>query len=107
MGEDSFNAWPAFLGSDEVIRESIIHQDISGTLGIRNGNWKLIQATRKTKIDDGNKFAVFNMENDWKESCNLIDSQPGVFAQLKSLLATQKADGRTVKQRADRGITAR
>jgi len=30
MGEDSFNALPALLGSDEVIRETILHHDIAG-----------------------------------------------------------------------------
>jgi arylsulfatase A-like enzyme len=95
MGEDSFNAWPAFLGRDEVIRESILHHDISGALGIRSGRWKLIQATRKTKIDDGQKFAVFDMAKDWKETTNLIEEQLAIFEELKALIAEQKANGRT------------
>ena len=95
MGEDSFNAWPALLGSDEVIRESILHHDISGALGIRSGRWKLIQATRKTKIDDGQKFAVFDMAKDWKETTNLMEEQPQTFEELKALIAEQKAEGRT------------
>jgi arylsulfatase A-like enzyme len=97
MGEDSFNAWPAFLGSETVIRESIIHQDITGPLGIRNGKWKLIHAARKTKIDGGEKYAVFDMETDWRESVNLIQSQPETFESLKTLLEKQKADGRTIR----------
>jgi arylsulfatase A-like enzyme len=96
MGEDSFNAWPAFLGSDEVIRESIIHQDISGTLGIRHKKWKFVPAARKTKLDPGDKFAVFDMENDWRETTNLIETHPELAEQLKALLREQKADGRTV-----------
>jgi arylsulfatase A-like enzyme len=96
MGEDSYNAWPAFLGSDEVIRESIIHQDISGTLGIRNGKWKIISATRKTKIDGGKKSAVFNMDKDWRETTNVIEEYPEVAEQLKTLMAKQKSDGHTV-----------
>lgn len=95
MGEDSFNAWPAFLGRDEVIRESILHHDISGALGIRSGRWKLIQATRKTKIDDGQKFAVFDMAKDWKETTNLIEEQLAIFEELRALIAEQKANGRT------------
>jgi len=95
MGEDSFNAWPAFLGGDEPIRTSIIHQDISGTLGIRDGKWKLIQAARKTKIDDGKRFAVFDMEKDWRETTNRHDTEAHVASGLKALLTRQKQDGRT------------
>jgi hypothetical protein len=79
-----------------VIRESIIHQDITGPLGIRSGWWKLIQAARKTKIDDGKKYAVFDMDNDRRELVNLIQSQPATFESLKMLLEKQKADGRTI-----------
>ena len=101
MGEDSFNAWPAFLGSNEVIRESILHHDISGTLGIRNGRWKIIQATRKTKIDGGKKFAVFDMEKDCKETTNVIAEHPQVATELKALLEKQKDDGRTILHRSE------
>ena len=65
-------------------------------LGIRSGRWKLIQSARKTKIDDDEKYAVFDMENGWQESVNLIRSQPETFERLKSLVAKQKADGRII-----------
>ena len=64
---------------------------------VRSGRWKLIQAARKTKIDEGEKYAVFDMENDWQESVNLFHSQPETFERLNSLLAKQKADGRTIR----------
>ena len=95
MGEDSSNALPALLGGDDVIRESILHHDISGALGIRSGRWKLIQATRKTKIDDGQKFAVFDIAEDWRETTNLIEERPELLKELKALIAEQKAEGRT------------
>ena len=100
MGEDSFNAWPAFLGSDDVIRRSLISQDITGALGIRDGKWKYVVAARKTKIPDGKKAALFDMEVDWQETTNLIDQYPEVAERLRTLRAKQKQDGRTVGRKA-------
>jgi len=100
-GEDSFNAWPAFLGSEEMVRESIIHQDIIGPLGIRNGKWKYVVAARKTKLDPGDKEAVFNMEVDWRETANVAATHPEILQDLRVLLQKQKKDGRTATHRAD------
>lgn len=95
MGEDSFNVLPTLLGSREVIRQSIIHQDITGTLGIRSGTWKFVPAARKTRLDPGDLFAVFDMAEDWRETTNLAEKHPGRAEELKTLLTKQKAAGRT------------
>lgn len=99
MGEDSLNILPHFFGSEKAIRTSIIHQDIRGALGIRNDKWKYIQAAGKTKIPNGKKFALFNMESDWRESTNLGDKHPEIVSSLRTLLKKQKNNGRTAPNR--------
>jgi hypothetical protein len=61
---------------------------------------KLIQATRKTKIDGGKKFALFGVTDDWKETTNLVGEHAEAHAQLTVLLKKQKEDRHTVMRRA-------
>jgi len=90
MGEDSFNALPALLGSDEPIRDSIIHHDIRGNLGIRKGPWKLLVGRQYGGV------RLYNIEQDVLETTDVAARHPEIVAELKVLLAKQKADGRTV-----------
>ena len=46
------------------------------TLGVRNGDWKLV-------VDvTGDKFELFNLVNDWKEENNLAESNPEMAQRL-------------------------
>ena len=41
-GEDSFSMLPLFQGSDEQIRDHVVHHSISGKFAIRDQRWKLV-----------------------------------------------------------------
>jgi N-acetylgalactosamine-6-sulfatase len=54
------------------------------SLGVRNGDWKLV-------VDvSGDKYELFNIKNDWKEEDNLADSNPEKTKELLSLIKEWK-----------------
>lgn len=83
MGEDSYNILPVLLGSQEQVRETIIHQDYGGNLSIRKGSWKLVGET------------LYNMSPDISETKDVAQEHPQVVEELKHLLEKQIADNRT------------
>jgi len=96
MGEDSYDVLPALLGEKRVIRTSILHHDIRGAMGIRNGKWKYMPKGGKVNYGEGTSGALYDMEKDWRETTNLYDSYPEVVKELKAILKKQHGDGRTV-----------
>lgn len=98
-GPDSFSLLPVLNGSDQPVRESIIHHSIDGMFAIRKGKWKFIDGkgsggwsmkTGKAEDPDGQ---LYDMENDEKETTNLYTKYPIVVKELKVLLEKQKEQG--------------
>jgi len=100
VGVDSFSILPVLRGDDsrEPTHPFVIHHSISGRFAIRKGDWKFIAAKGSggwSKGDDGKPNQLYNMANDRKETNNLVDENPKIVAELKKLLETAVATGRT------------
>jgi arylsulfatase A len=112
--EDSFNMLPAWLGeSSEAIRPYLLHQAFSGakTLAIRRGPWKYIDhpgsGGNRYENNEGLKPYIlpevqpdargqlYNLEDDPGETTNLYIQQPEIVAELRALLESSKANGRS------------
>ena len=88
VAEDSFSFFPELEGKGQSNRDSIVHQDFSGYLGIRKGDWKLM-------LQRNNKIVLLNIKKDLREKINLIKSNPEKANELKSLLTKIIQDGRS------------
>ena len=112
--EDSFSMLPALRGeSHEPIRPYLLQQSFGGarTLSIRRGEWKYIDhpgsggnryetdaALKPYLLPDTVPDApaqLYNLSTDPGETQNLIQQQPEIAAELKSLLEVSKTNGRT------------
>jgi arylsulfatase A-like enzyme len=105
-GEDSVSFLPALLDSPGgSARSGIISQSINGSFAVRNGSWKLALCPgsggwsfpRPGKDDPAGlpSFQLFNLATDPGEERNLVDQHPEIAAELRSLLETAIARGRT------------
>ena len=93
----------AFRADPKVFQQLIASDEFAaaGTREVEAGDSEEHELERILlfRIDDGKKFALFNMAKDWKETTNLIDSQPEIAKELNALLSTQKSSGRTAAVR--------
>lgn len=94
-GPDSFNVLPALTGDakPEALRDHLVMQsNLSHTLAIRKGPWKLI-VHRPPKSPDNPSFLLFNLENDPSELKDLSKRNPEMLNELNALLESIKAQG--------------
>ncbi len=114
--EDSFNMLPAWLGEDKApIRSYLLEQAFAGqrTLSIRRGHWKYLdhRGSGGNNYDKGElkSFALpdtapdapgqlYNLETDPGETTNLYFKNPEIVKELKTLLDSSKAAGRSAPQ---------
>ena len=113
--EDSFNILPVLLGTQgrEPLREFTLHQTMSLSLAIRNGNWKFLDH----KGSGGNNYnrsgewgmkqfalpekapdapgQLYNLKDDPGETTNLYFKHPEVVKALKEQLEKFKQSGRS------------
>src|SRR5262249_50987257 len=105
-GEDSFDILPVLLGRkrERPVREAVVHQSGDGTLGIRQGPWKLATALGSHGFSDprdikprpgGPPGQPYNPADDPTEEHNLWLERPEVVKRLTALLEKYKADGRS------------
>ncbi len=105
-GEDSFDILPVLLGKKlgRPVREAVVHQSGDGTLGIRQGPWKLATALGSHGFSDprnvkpepgGPQGQLYNLDDDPTEQHNLWLGRPAVVKRLATLLEKYKADGRS------------
>lgn len=102
-GQDSFDLSVLLTAkaSDKVIRESTIHHSINGMFAIRKGKWKYIDGQGSggwSKDESATKdlpAQLYDLENDPRETTNLVNNQSKIAADLKALLAKQQAQGYT------------
>ncbi|MGZ0708881.1 sulfatase family protein [Coraliomargarita sp. W4R53] len=92
-GPDSHNILPLYLGKARIDAPAVIHHDFDGGFAIRSGDWKLIFA-----LDRANKeFSreLYNLNDDVKETQNVIASHPEIAAQLEQVFEQQVRAGRS------------
>ena len=105
-GEDSVSFLSVLLGKDgESAREALVSQSIGGQFAIRKGKWKLLlcpgsggwSAPRPGRADFSEMppIQLYDLENDPGEENNLQAEHPGKVEELKSLLASYIAEGRS------------
>ena len=105
-GEDSFDISPVLLGrpADGPVHEAIVHQSGDGTLGVRQGPWKLclglgshgFSNPKDVKPEPGGpRGQLYNLDDDPEEQHNLWLEKPDVVKRLTDLLEKYKADGRS------------
>ena len=106
-GPDSFDISPVFLGkhtNQEAIRPPVVMEAGGGTMLIRDGNWKYINALgsggfskpKKIKPEPGGpKGQLYNLKSDPGETRNLYADMPEVVARLDSRLKKIMASDRT------------
>lgn len=105
--EDSWNILPALLNlpREKPIREATIHHSLIGTFAIRQGDWKLCNATGSggfsapqsipnPKPEDP-KGQLYNLAKDPGEKNNLYDEQPEIVARLSALLTKYQTENRS------------
>ncbi len=102
--EDSYDISPILFGTDQPVRENIVHHSIDGTFAIRQGPWKLILGkdsggfSRNLKIDgipvdaDGQ---LYDLSNDPGELNNLYAQHPEIVMDLTGILDQYKSSGRS------------
>lgn len=112
--EDSFNMLPAWRGEvTETIRPYLLHQAFAGakTLAIRRDQWKFIdhpgsggnryennEGLRPYILPEADPAAsgqLYNLADDPGESKNLYNERPEIVSELKALLESSKAAGRS------------
>jgi len=106
---DSFSFLQALTGDNPHPRKSVIHHSISGYFAIRSDEWKLIacpgsggwadprpaQAIKEARQKGLSMYQLYNMDADIGEQNDLAEMMPEKVAQLRKLLDTQIANGRT------------
>jgi arylsulfatase A-like enzyme len=112
--EDSFNLLPAWRSADKApIRPYLLQQAFDGarTLSIRRGPWKFLDHTgsggNRYDNDSGLKPFIltdtapdapgqlYNLKTDPGEKVNLYFKHPEIVRELKALLESSKAQGRS------------
>lgn len=95
-GEDSFDALPAFLGTQEgSVRDAVIHHSSFGVFSIRKDQWKMIfecqdsggwPTPRGSKPEPGLPGQLYDILADPGEETNLWEERSDVVAELTELL---------------------
>ncbi|MCE9606137.1 MAG: arylsulfatase [Planctomycetia bacterium] len=99
VGEDSFSLLPLLKGEDKPIRENAVSASIRGIPALRSGSWKYIPAPGSggwgTGGDQSQLVQLYNLADDLGETNNLAAAMPEKVAEMKTLLETLIAEGRS------------
>jgi len=113
-GEDSLSMLPLLTGAGPAPagREGIVHHSCSGAFAVRKGGWVLIDAptgddngqngepawmkAERGYADHDQPGELFHVADDIAEARNLYAERPDKVAELKALLDTIRAEGRSV-----------
>jgi arylsulfatase A len=98
--EDSYNVLPAFVGQNYTapLRPFLIVHSADGVFGIRQGPWKWIEGvsskTQPPKIrSEEFKPQLYNLQDDPKESKDVLPQHPEVAKRLAALLGGYRSSG--------------
>lgn len=97
-GEDSFSLLPLLQGKSRPVREHAVSCAANGVPALRQGYWKLILgpgagAFNKDRGEEG--VQLFNLTDDLGERKNLAAEQPDRVAQMRALMESLIANGRS------------
>ena len=97
---DSIDVMDTLLGKDGAEgRSQLIEQDNwGGSLGYREGKWKLQRLAKYDRITStvsDIRFQLFDLDNDPAEKQNVMKQHPEVFERMKSELQKLLDDGRS------------
>lgn len=98
---DSFNVLPALLGQSHHGRDHLVEH--AGSLALRQGNWKYIEASKRAKVNKntntelGNdpQGLLFNLEEDPGERTNLAGEDAERAKQMAEFLQKLRQQGRS------------
>jgi arylsulfatase A-like enzyme len=98
---DSFNVLAALLGESQVGRDPLVEQ--AGVLSLRQGPWKLIQASKRPKVNKntntelGNapRAQLYNTKDDPGEMQDLAPEHPEKVKELGAMLEKIRRQGRS------------
>jgi len=97
--EDSYSFYPIINGEKpSVNRPPVIHHSEKGMFAIRDGYWKLILGngsggrTKPVGMPFKEPYQLYNLNNDVKESNNLVDQEGKVAKKLNAELLDIKGD---------------
>jgi arylsulfatase A len=104
--EDSISFLPVLLGhaSGPGPRDTLVECSISGSLAIRQGQWKLIfcpdsggwSAPKPGKAPAGSpRFQLYDCVADPAETTNVLDQHPDIVSRLGRLMLEDVTNGRT------------
>ena len=106
--EDSVSFLNVLQNNGQPKRKNVVHHSVEGQFAIRGGPWKLIccpgsggwskpgtRAALKTVGEDGPFQQLYNMTDDLGEQENLITTMPEKGRELRTLLESQIASGRS------------
>jgi arylsulfatase A-like enzyme len=103
--EDSVSNLPLWLDDyQKEVRKDIIHQSLDGSLSIRKGRYKLEMCPGSggwsypapgEETPDMPRFQLYDLEKDIGETNNLINLYPGVFENMRAILAGYIKSGRS------------
>ncbi|MDF7815977.1 sulfatase-like hydrolase/transferase [Runella sp. MFBS21] len=99
--QDSFDFSTYFTSKNptKANRVSTIHHSISGMFAIRKGKWKYVEGQGSggwSKDESPLKHLeaqLYDLENDPRETSNLLEKQPVIASEMKSLLIKQREQG--------------
>jgi arylsulfatase A len=90
-GEDSESFYPVLVNPDADLNHSpIIHHEIGGRFGIREGDWKLVMSHKKTPEPE-----LYNLATDPQEINNVIADHPELVQALEKKITDIICRGRT------------
>lgn len=91
--EDSVNMLAALTGSESgALREAVVHHDVRGAFGMREGPWKLIILAER-EAEPG--FELYNLDEDPAETRDLSGAHPEIVRRLLARLDSYVEAGRS------------
>jgi arylsulfatase A len=96
-GPDSVSFLPVLLGrkSGALRQRAVVHHDFSGRFAIRQGDWKYVAPSARTRHGVETAAMLFNLKRDSTESNNVIGKHPAVAKRLAKLLSGIRAADRS------------
>lgn len=92
-GVDSTSILPLITGKAETLpgHPYVVNHSYAGQFAIRDGHWKLILPKNKKK----DEFALYDLENDVKETTNVAAAHPELVQQMTAALRQYVERGRS------------
>ncbi len=87
---DGRNIWPLISGEKISLEKKPLYWKISGTIAVRDGDWKMLFHNEK-------ELELYNLKEDFRETSNLAKEHPEKVEELMNLMESLKGDDRERK----------